>query len=234
MWWDEIPLGRSWASLWSGYTLCHCGGIRRTSGACPACGAPEYSNEPVKIDIDGRELEMRPVFLGAEGRYEDWIFLQMLESEWKRPLGDQDQFLSVPDAERPASRAIIVLLFWAYFETRVERLLRTAMRSIPQAIVDDLLQRYSSIGSRLDRLYRVMFGTTYWEDLILLGFDRVRATLIQVQSCRNSFAHGSPKAVDNGLVEAVVGFLRAEHESWIAVFNHRCSTSLTAKVVAKT
>jgi hypothetical protein len=26
--------------------------------------------------------------MGAEGRYEDWVYLQMIEHEWKRPVSD--------------------------------------------------------------------------------------------------------------------------------------------------
>ena len=28
---------------------------------------------------------MPPTFMGAEGRYEDYVYLQMLQREWERP-----------------------------------------------------------------------------------------------------------------------------------------------------
>ena len=40
MWYDELPPGKSWATLWYGYILCgKCSGIRPVEGPCPACGA---------------------------------------------------------------------------------------------------------------------------------------------------------------------------------------------------
>jgi hypothetical protein len=166
-------------------------------------------------------VTISPAFMGAEGRYEDWVYLQMLEREWKRPVTDADR-LSQPDPTRPPSpRAAIVVLFWSYFETRVERLLRAGMREVPPRLTEDTLQRYSSIGSRLDRLYRVLFETTYWADLTQLGFDDVSRHLTEVQQRRNIFAHGDPRAIDEALVTAVVNNLKREHEAWISVFNRR-------------
>jgi len=161
--------------------------------------------------------------MGAEGRYEDWVYLKMLEREWKRPLTDADQFSAIPSSKRPAARGVIVLLFWSYFETRVERLLRDSVRNIPGSIAEDLLRRYSSIGARLDRLYRILFATTYWLDLADLGFAPVSELLQQVQQSRNAFAHGQPEAINEALVLNLVGALRDEHESWIAVFNKRAT-----------
>ena len=31
-------------------------------------------------------------FIGAEGRYEDWVYLGMIEREWKRPVQEEDRF----------------------------------------------------------------------------------------------------------------------------------------------
>src|SRR5579872_3988321 len=145
----------------------------------------------------------------------------MLEREWKRPVTDADR-LPEPDPNRqPSARATIVVLFWSYFETRIERLLRAGMRDVPPRLAEDTLQRYTSIGSRLDRLYRVLFETTYGADLTELGFDDIRRHLTQVQERRNAFAHGDPRAIDDTLVVAVVDNLKREHEAWIAVFNRR-------------
>lgn len=161
--------------------------------------------------------------MGAEGRYEDYVFLRMLEREWKRPLGEADSWLEVPERDRPSPRAAIAIIFWSYFETRIERLLREAMRSLPSRVSENLLSRNSSISARLNGLYRVLFDTTYWRDLEDLRFDSVAALLQRVRDCRNRFAHGSPNAIDDALVTDIVASLKDEHESWIMVFNRRAT-----------
>lgn len=221
-WYEDIPAGKSWASLWTSYIRCwECQGIREKVGNCPACGSAQYSPPPVSVVVAGKEMVVPFALMGAEGRYEDWVYLQMLEREWKRPVTEADQ-LPEPDPARQLSpRATIVILFWSYFETRIERLLRAGMVQVPQRLAEDTLQRYTSIGSRLDRLYRVLFETSYWADLTELGFDDIRLHLVQVQERRNAFAHGDPRAIDDALVVAVVANLKREHEAWIAAFNRR-------------
>jgi hypothetical protein len=161
--------------------------------------------------------------MGAEARYEDWVYLRMLEREWKRPLVDADRFPDVPEPSRPAARAAFVLIFWSYFETRIDRLYREGMCDIRDAIRNDLLRRYPSVGARLDRLYKIVFAATYWSDLSELGFERVAKLLQLVQMRRNEFAHGQPAAIDDGLINDLVEALKDEHESWIAVFNRRAT-----------
>lgn len=297
MWYDELPPGKSWASLWTGYILCgECSGIRPAGGNCPVCGSPPFQNDdaiPVDVTkflaenragvravtisvnrqpvglsgatVTGAELkavaiarglgiqpnfillmegsdgtdrlvgdhdvlhlseDMRfiaaaPAAMGAEGRYEDWVYLQMLEREWKRPVRETDRLPDPDPTRQPSARAAIVVLFWSYFETRIERLLWAGMQGVPPRLAEDTLQRYTSIGSRLDRLYRVLFETTYGADLTELGFDDIRRHLAQVQERRNAFAHGDPRAIDDPLVVAIVDNLKREHEAWIAVFNRR-------------
>jgi len=170
---------------------------------------------------DGSEHQIMPAFMGGEGRYEDWVYLIMLEREWLRPLTDADRFLNVAESSRPSARAIVVLVFWTYFETRVERLFREALRELPIAVTEDLLRRYASVGARLDRLYKIVFSTTYSADLEDLGFGAVSKLLVRVQQRRNDFAHGKPEAIDDSLVTDLVMALKDEHESWIAVFNRR-------------
>jgi hypothetical protein len=223
MWFDELQPGASWSRLWSGYILCAaCRGIRRTNEHCQGCHAPPLdTSRRERVRIGDREVELAPVFMGAEGRYEDWVYLRMLENEWKRPIGDADRFLDIAEQHRPSPRAVIVIVFWTYFETRIERLLREAMRDLPIAVTNELLGRHASIGARLDRLYKILFQTTYMHDLAELGFDDVATMLRDLQERRNQFTHGDPAAIDEGLVSSVVSALRDEHESWIAVFNRR-------------
>lgn len=223
MWHDDLPPGKSWATLWSGYILCgRCSGIRPLEGPCPACGGAPYGTEPSTIQFtDGREVTVPAAFAGAEGRYEDWIYLQMMEREWKRPVTGAEELIFPDPSSRPSARAALVVLFWSYFETRIERLLRAGMRSVPPRLAEDAMQRYSSIGSRLDRLYRLLFATTYRADLTDLGYDDIGRHLSHVQECRNAFAHGDPRAIDDELVIAVVDNLEREHKAWIDVFNRR-------------
>lgn len=95
------------------------------------------------------------------------------------------------------------------------------MRGLPENVTADLLSRYSAVGARLDRLYRILFSTNYLADLTDLGYAQVAELLRLVQTRRNEFAHGHPEAIDDRLVEKVVADLKDEHEGWIAVFN-RC------------
>ena len=207
------------------YILCgRCRGIRNANGPCLVCGDPPYEAKPLLIrDAHGHEHEVYPALQGAEGRYEDWVYLKMIEREWKRPVLGGDQFPGFAPDAGPSPRASIVILFWSYFETRIERLLREALREIPKHILDDTLRRYSTIGARLNDFYRVAFASSYKEDLEAAGYGQIGVHLAKVQERRNQFAHGQPHAIDDALVQAVVEKLQAEHESWIAVFDKRAT-----------
>lgn len=225
MWYEELPEGRSWSGLWSGYTICpRCHGIRGFEGSCPVCGDPKFNMEPQLIHDDhGKVFPAHPAFMGAEGRYEDWLYLRLMEREWKRPVLDDEHFPACLPGEGPSPRASIVLLFWSYFETRIERLLRSSLSDVPKRILEDTLRRYSAIGPRLNDFYRVAFGSTYKEDLQEVGFGDIWPHLAVIQKRRNMFAHGEPQAIDDHLVHSVVAKLKVEHESWIAVYNKRAA-----------
>ncbi|MYC34788.1 MAG: hypothetical protein F4X64_16640 [Chloroflexi bacterium] len=47
---------------------------------------------------------------------------------------------------------------------------------------------------------------------------KVGALRRRLQWCRNSFTHGQPEALDDALVEELVGELKAEHQSRIAAY----------------
>lgn len=225
IWYEELPEGKSWSKLWSGYTICgRCHGIRAVSGACVVCGDPPYDAKPYLMrDSRGKEILIHSAVTGAEGRYEDWVYLRMMEREWKRPVLEEDRFPGSSAEPEPSPRASIVILFWSYFETRIERLLRGALRETPSRILDDTLRRYSAIGPRLNDFYRVAFDSTYKKDLEEVGHGQIWPHLSNVQECRNQFAHGQPQAIDDNLVQSVVEKLKAEHEAWIAVFNKRAT-----------
>src|ERR1700741_5287607 len=80
MWYEQLPKDKSWSGLWSGYTLCGgCHGIRAVSGACGVCGDHLYDATSYLVrDGKGKEFLVHPAVTGAEGRYEDWVYLQMI------------------------------------------------------------------------------------------------------------------------------------------------------------
>ena len=223
MWFEDLPPDSSWTSLWSGYIRCgSCSGIR-TFDPCPACGADLPREEHTHRLDDGREIPIRPAYAGAETRYEDYIYLQLMEREWDRMSHDSSPQDRLQHTEQISTGASVVLLFWTYFETRLEHLLRNGLRHVPPSFLEDALNRYSTAGARLDRFYKIAFDSTYHSDLKSLGYSDVSAHLKRVQRQRNAFLHGSPQSIDDSLAIAVVGMLKQEHEAWIAVFNHRVS-----------
>ena len=221
MWYESLPDDKSWFSLWSAYVRCNCGGIRPLAGECPVCGAdPPRPQWTVVRDADGTEVRVTSALMGADDGFEDWVYLRILEREWLRPV-EADLYSSIPENHRPSVRAIIVLVFWTYFETRIGRLFRQTARGVPQQVMAHLLERYPGVGHRQDRLYRVVFSTTYRADLSDLGYGNVAALLKRIGGSRNRFMHGEPEAIDDSLVEELVAGLKDEHEGWIAVFNRR-------------
>lgn len=226
MWYDNLQPGDTWASLWHGYVLCGgggCLGIRRIEASCPACGAGPMDTSPITHTINGRQMTLAATFMGAEGRYEDYVYLQMLQREWQRPIVEFEGFSHFPDDDRPSSRAAFVLLFWGYFETRIERLLRTAMRTLPERLLEDTLRRYSGVGSRVYDLYKIFFDTNYFDDVHAQGYPTIAKLLKDVHKRRNEFAHGRPQAINDATVTALAQHLKSEHEAWIAVYNNRIS-----------
>jgi len=118
---------------------------------------------------------------------------------------------------------IIVILFWTLFEYLMDRFFAAAMTSLPQGVSADLLRRYTGIGSRLDRLYRILFQSTFLEDLTALGHKSVYEHLLKVQQKRNEFVHGQAEAIDGELVYETVERLHEVQEAWFALFNLRCT-----------
>jgi hypothetical protein len=225
MWHDDWPPDKPWSGLWNNLIVCgNCLAIRGMGGLCPSCLEPLSPGEPVTVTIDGREnAVLSATYMGAEGRYEDYLYLNLLQREWKRELTPAESLPVGPFGHVSSPKASIVILFWTYFETRIERLLRSGMRELSSRIVEDLLKRYASVGARIDRLYEVLYEASYWKDLDSLGFGQIRQHLVAVQEKRNAFAHGTPTAIDDALVTSVIDNLKEEHEAWIAVFNKRAT-----------
>lgn len=220
-WFDALSRDQTWAYLWNGRTICGCAAICKIDSPCPVCTSAPCNSDPQIVAVDGREYSVPVALMGAEARYEDWQYLEMMQREWQRPLGEPLRMAH----KAPSGRAAIVLIFWSYFETRVDRLLADSLSVIEGGIRADLLKRYASIGARLNTLYRVLFGVTYFQDLVALGHSDVAKLLQLVHERRNEFAHGHPGAIDDEVVERLVAGLADEHEAWIAVYNHRAAAA---------
>lgn len=232
MWCDELEPGLSWSALWHGYIRCGCGGIRRVEGLCPACNAPAAKLPTIDFQDDDGQLVSIPrlAFAGGERGIEDYIYLEMLEREWKRPIYPAARIRSL-SAPQLSQRAAFVVLYWSYFETRIERLVESGTGSLPPRVAEELLTRHAGVGARMKSLYRILFGTTFRADLNALGFEQFGQHLDHVQDRRNAFAHGDPRAIDDALVTAVVENLKLDHEAWIAVFNRRVSKTAYIRLV---
>ena len=226
MWCDDLPPNSSWTSLWSGYIKCgKCDGIRTLDGLCPACGAelPQATEQIIRDDQGKEHVLPAAFYCGAETRYEDYVYLQLLEREWSRMGRDPASDGQLPHVTQSSMGASIVLLFWTYFESRIGQLLRDGLRHVPPRFLDDALKRYSFIGVRLTKFYRIAFDSTYANDLESLGYADVAQHLTAVQRQRNAFVHGSPESIDDALAISVVEMLKREHEAWIAVYNLRAA-----------
>jgi hypothetical protein len=229
-WYAKPPAGQKWTALWRGYIVCgSCPGIRQIELPCPECGSGPLSTEPQIVKIGDGEITVAAAFMGAEERYEDYIYLQMFQREWERPVAEFESFSQFPNEQRPSARAALVLLFWSYFETRIERLLRTAMRALPERVLEDQLRRYSGIAARLRDLYKIFFATTYFDDLRNLGYGEVADLLADIHARRNEFTHGKPQAINDHTISKLVSLLKIEHEAWIAVYNHRIAAGANLK-----
>lgn len=173
--------------------------------------------------LPGGQIVNRNVYMGAEGRYEDYIYLRLIEREWKRSPGPPDPSIFIPGDQQPSDKASIVLLFCAYFETRIARIWRTALRNLPEKILEDTLQQHRFLDNRLGDFYRVIFASTYFDDLAAAGFPKVVDVLKRAKLARDRFAHGHPTAIDEAVIQLVVENLEDEHNAWISVYNKRAA-----------
>jgi hypothetical protein len=231
MWFEALPPGRGWTSLVSDHVLCGCKGIRTVTLACPACGSAPYDLSLLSFETEaGVRFAVPPAFPGAEGRPEDYQLLTLMEREWRRPPFDSGEksWLTAGMSDR----VTLVLLYWTYFESRMNRLVDLGLRTLPPGVKEELARRYDSVSSHMKALYQILYGVRYRDDLIAVGAEPVDGHLAQVQDARNRFVHGDPGAISDGLVERVVKNMKAEHDAWIAVFNRRISIQLASDVAA--
>jgi hypothetical protein len=216
-WIKSLPENSGWSWLMAQYVSCHCGGIRMIDGICPACGAPPYDTEPKPHPEDPSRL-IYPAFAGAEWRVADYVLLHMMEQEWGRAKKIEEEKIAL---SKVSERAAIVIFYWTYFETRMERLIQIGLDQLSEAESKDLAARYSGVGYHMRELYQILFGVKYREDLIAVGATSIDGHLDQVQKARNRFIHGDPDALTDALVHRVVEKMADEHRAWVDVYNRR-------------
>ncbi len=233
MWADDADRNKSWLGPWAGLIHCDRCHTLMTGVVCPKCGRDFKTDaEFVPRMIDGKEVQVpQLVFQGALG-WTTHSVLALMKREWERPLLEMDQNLA--PGKSPSQRMLIVVLFWTLFEHHMDRFFDGALGTLPVAIRADLLRRYATVGSRMDRLYKLVFDATLESDLAALGHRGVHDHLVKIQERRNAFVHGDSEAIDDALVDEVVEKLPAVQAAWLDLYNHRCTGSATAPPVWET
>lgn len=180
------------------------------------------------VIIDGKEREVPAFIFQGALSWTTHSLLTLVKREWDRPLAEVSEW---EREGRPSQRMLIVVLFWTLFEHHMDRLLDAGLATTLEAIRADLLRRYSSIGSRMNQLYKLTFNATMKDDLATLGYSDVFDHLVTVQQRRNDFVHGNSEAIDDNLVRQVVERLPNVQAAWLALYNHRCTGNPKASPV---
>jgi hypothetical protein len=212
----------SWGT-WKNLIRCgSCGALMDANAPCPVCST-DYRNCPLQeMMVDGRLVQVSQAFAGALN-WSQYVMLQLMHREWVRPLLEYDALSAMQAGHKPSARGLIVLLFWTYFESLMSTFYEIATGSLPKGVSADLLKRYGFIGPRLERLHRILFGTTYANDLDQLGYEPIRKQLENVKDQRNAFMHGNPEAISDTLVADTVKMMPTFQEAWVQTFNMRCT-----------
>lgn len=219
---QEIPKGRSWLGPWSG--LIHCGKCHglMSESRCPCCGHALEPDHWRTVTIDGREHKAPAYINPGALSWTAHSLLGLMKREWERPLPSEDPSVA-PLAKQCSQRVLVVILFWTLFEHLMDQFFQTALNQLPQGVGVDLLRRYQSIGSRMDRLYTMLFEAKIKADLDTLGHSAVYNHLQKIQSRRNEFIHGNAEAIDDDLVRETVERLPDVQAAWVALYNLRCT-----------
>ena len=145
-----------------------------------------------------------------------------MKREWERPLLPEEPS-SAPLAKQCSQRVLVVILFWTLFEHLMEQFFQAALNRLPRGVGTELLRRHQSIGSRIDRLYTILFDARITADLDAVGHGAIYAHLQKIQNRRNDFIHGKAEAIDDNLVRETVERLHEVQAAWVALFNLRCT-----------
>lgn len=218
---SEATPKTDWLGPWAG--LIHCPNCHALMGGseCPMCKYDHSANAWAVVNIDGK-LHRIPVADQGAMSWTAHSLLRLMQREWERPIPDDAAL--VPPLGKPCSqRALVVILFWTLFEHLMEQFFQSALSHVPEGVRADLLRRYQSIGSRMDRLYTMLFNVKLTADLESLGFGNVFSILEEIQTRRNRFIHGDAEAIDDELVQKTIEHLSDVQRAWLALYNLRCT-----------
>lgn len=196
-----------WYAPWRRIQCGQCHAIMSVHTPCPVCGM-DYSGTPSETVVTltgGEELRVATAFMGAD-EWTQYSLLRLIFDEWRRPVSD-DVLLGAPVDRRASPRLVIVLLFWTHVEALIERLLKQAAERLPLPIRTDLFARYAGVGSRMDRLSRLLLGASMPDELVRLRRADVATHLGRVQAARNAFLHGQPESITDELVRETIDML---------------------------
>src|SRR5271156_442484 len=200
MWADDPERGKSWLGPWAGLVHCDRCHALMNGTVCPKCGRDYCADGEFMMTVKDGDKEYRVPRLVFQGAL-SWAthsLLALMKREWGRPLLGMDEGLA--PGKQPSQRMLIVVLFWTLFEHHMDRFFDAALATVPSGVRLDLLRRYATIGSRMDRLYTLTFETSFERDLANLGHKSIFAHLLKVQKRRNEFVHGASEAIDDNLV----------------------------------
>ena len=149
----------NWLGVWSHLSHCpSCHTLMNSSGPCPKCG---FAFEPMEhrwTDASGATRTHLSMAVPGAFSVTTATLLSLMQREWERPASENEKSRSF--IEQVSPKLILVILFWTLFEHLMDRFFSTAVASLPEGVGRDLLERYASIGSRMGRLYPLLFGTT--------------------------------------------------------------------------
>lgn len=165
--------------------LHHCGeynGLHRDY-KCSVCGH-EIDLAPIVLERNGVKHSIPAATAGALPR-SAFALLHQMEVEWARPTA------SLPEnrTRYGSESLVIVILIWTLFETLMDRFYLAAFADMPGDLGGELLRRFPNIGGRLDRLYKLRWDTTFWDNLADNGYADAAIHPRTVQTARNNFVY---------------------------------------------
>jgi hypothetical protein len=223
---------KNWLGPWSG--LIHCGKCHAlmSGSQCPVCADQLSTERWMTVKVDGKDHQVPANIYEGALSWTAHSLLGLMRREWERPLLDEERS-SAPLAKRCSQRVLVVILFWTLFEHLMDQFFQTAVSRLPRRVGADLMKRHQTVGSRMDRLYTMLFDTKIETDLGALGFSDVIPHLKRVQDARNAFVHGNAEAIDDALVSQTIERLQDVQAGWLALFNYRCTGNPSAPHVYK-
>lgn len=215
----KIKRWNNWEEVWSGVVICgNCSAFMHLY-ECPICHTKNTGIQTKQI-VRGKEEILTSTFMGGID-YPTYSFLNLMRREWERDPYKKGS-LSYQGNEVP-EKLVIVLLFWSLFENLLDKFFIDALKDVKASIAKDLLKRYSSVGSRMDQLYTILFASSFMSDMKEAGYLHIYNHLKSVQEKRNRFMHGDPEAITDELVIGTVELLQECQIAWMALYNKRCT-----------